>query len=154
PKSPNDGAIPSGNSVAVRALGRLATRTGVPEYRRRAEETLAAFATAVERYPAGYSYLLLGADELLNGEAGPRRFAGAGGVRVEARLEPRDAGSGRVTVELRLRQGWHVNAHEPLSRDLIPTTLELDSGRGGWKLGAVEYPQAQNVKLGFQAEPL
>jgi hypothetical protein len=154
PKSPNDGAIPSGNSVAVRALVRLAARTGHAEYRSKAEQTLAAFAPAVERYAAGYSYLLVGADELLHGEAGARRYAAAGAVRAEARLEPEGAAAGRVVVELRLRGGWHVNAHEPLAENLVPTTLELAEARGGWTLGAVDYPPAKTVRLGFQPEPL
>ena len=154
PKSSNDGAIPSGNSVAVRALGRLAVRTGEARYRQRCEESLAALAPLVERYPAGYSYLMLAADELLNGEAGPWQVAARGAVTVSARLQAEGPGVGRAVVELRLRPGWHVNANPPLSADLVPTTLDLGQAKGGWKLGAVLYPAAKTVHLGFQAEPL
>jgi uncharacterized protein len=152
PKSPNDGATPSGNSVAARVLVRLAARTGEPLYARRAAETLAAFGAAVERYPAGYSYLLAAADELLHGEAGALRHAAGGAVRVLGRLEPTGEGQGRLLVELRLRSGWHVNAHEPLGPELVPTTLEL--AEGPWQLESLSYPEPRLVRLGFQAEPL
>ncbi len=153
PKSPNDGAIPSGNSVALRVLAQLAARTGESRYSEKAGATLAAFSAQVGRYAAGYAYMLLGAAELAGGAAGPRRYAAAGNVAVRAHTAAGSDGLS-LAVELRIRDGWHVNAHRPLSEELIPTTLAVDGGRGGWRLDEVAYPEPERVTLGFQEEPL
>ena len=154
PKSPGDGAIPSGNSVAVRALAMLAARGGERGYRDRANATLSAFAESIRRHPTGFAYMLMAADELLHGGAGPRQYAAAGNVRATARAT--EDGSGKtlkVAIDLRIRDGWHVNSDRPLSGDLIATDLDLVED-GGWSLGGVEYPRAETVRLGFQDQPL
>ncbi len=158
PKSPTDGAIPSGNSVAVRALAQLSARTGgrrtgEAAYRDRASAALAAFADSLERHPSGHAYMLTGLDELLHGGAGRRQYGGRGVVRASAGLE-RDDGSLRLAVDLEIGDGWHVNAHRPLSDELIATELSVGEGRGEWSLRAVDYPAGERVRLGFQAEPL
>jgi hypothetical protein len=152
PKSPNDGAIPSGNSVAVRALARLAARSGEPLYADRVRETLAGFSGFLGQRPSAYSYMLLGAGDLDGGELGRRQYAGGGKVRLEARAEPDGTGY-RVRVGARIADGWHVNSHEPLQQELVPTVLSVDEEKG-WVLSEVSYPEPRRVKLGFQDEPL
>jgi hypothetical protein len=58
PKTAEDGAMPSGNSVAARELIRLARLTGTPEYEALANQLLSAFAPRVKQYPAGFTHLL------------------------------------------------------------------------------------------------
>ena len=70
PKSPYDGAIPSGNSAAVRALAVLAAMSGENHYRGRALSTVSSFSVTIEERPTAFSYMLLGTDELLPGAAG------------------------------------------------------------------------------------
>ncbi len=154
PKSPNDGAIPSGNSVAVRALAMLAARTGERSYADRANSTLSAFAQSIARYSAGFAYMMIGADELLHGKSGPRQYAAAGTVKATARVTGSSDQGLRIAVDLRIRDGWHVNSDRPLSKDLIPTALSADSDRGEWTLDDVDYPAPDTVRLGFQDEPL
>ncbi len=153
PKSPNDGAIPSGNSVAVRALALLASRTGEESYGNRASATLSAFAESIQRNPAGFSYMLLGADELLSGGVGPRQYGASGKVRATARLEPA-AGALTLEVDLAIREGWHINSHQPLQDHLIATDMSVASDGGTWTLGEVRYPEGETVRLSFQDEPL
>ncbi|MGH9380190.1 MAG: thioredoxin domain-containing protein [Thermoanaerobaculia bacterium] len=151
PKSPTDGAIPSGNSVAVRALTLLAERTGEPEYRRKAEATLAAFSGQIRQRPSAFAYMLLGAGELADGHAGSLEYGARGVVRARAEV----SSDGELTVELETADGWHINAHQPLQDFLIPTRLALtDQGSDGFQLTGVEYPPAETVRLGFQDEPL
>ncbi len=150
PKSPTDGAIPSGNSVAVRALVMVAARTGEETYRQRAQASLAAFSGQIRRQPTAFAYMLLGADELLRGGAGPLEYAARGVVRARASFD--GSGSGDVTVLLDLADGWHVNSDRPLSEYLIATRLAAESD--GIVLEEVEYPEAETVTLGFQDEPL
>ena len=157
PKSPNDGAIPSGNSVAVRALAMLAARTGERAYSDRATATLSAFASSIARYPAGFAYMLAGADELLHGGVGPRQYAAAGTVRALGRVVRTDIRGDKafkIEVDLSIRDGWHVNSDRPLSAQLIATALTIDPNRGGWALDDVDYPPPDTVRLGFQDEPL
>ncbi|MEM7355603.1 MAG: thioredoxin domain-containing protein [Acidobacteriota bacterium] len=153
PKSPNDGAIPSGNSVAVRSLAMLAARTGEATYGDRANATLSGFAESIERFEAGFGYMLMAADALLHGELGERQYAAAGTVKAIASVRPAKNGH-QLEIELRIRDGWHVNAHQPLSDDLIPTVLSVGEDRGAWTLDEVRYPTLETVRLSFQDEPL
>ncbi len=57
-----DGAMPSGNSVALLNLLRLGLITGKEEWEEKAQRLYAAFASAVERFPAGYTQLLCAVD--------------------------------------------------------------------------------------------
>ena len=57
-------------------------------------------------------------------------------------------------MDLAIRPGWHINAHETLQDELIPTVVELDKAVGGWESGALSYPQPVLKTLGFQSEAL
>ena len=57
-----DGALPSGNSVALQNLLRLGLMTGNEKWEEKAQRLYAAFASAVERYPAGYTQFLCAVD--------------------------------------------------------------------------------------------
>ena len=61
-KSAEDGAIPSGNSVAALDLLRIARLTGDNAYEARAEELLRAFAKDIERAPSAFSEMLIAHD--------------------------------------------------------------------------------------------
>jgi len=64
-----DGALPSGNSVAVLVLLRLARMTGRSGMERRAEETVRAFGGSIARLPGAHTQLLTALDFAL----GPTR---------------------------------------------------------------------------------
>ena len=57
-----DGAVPSGNSVAMMNLLRLGKMTGDSELEEKGLAAVRAFSGAVREYPAGYTQLLLAAD--------------------------------------------------------------------------------------------
>lgn len=57
-----DGAIPSGNSMALWNLMRLATLTNDESLQQRADDLARAFAEAVRRHPEAYPLFLVGAD--------------------------------------------------------------------------------------------
>lgn len=160
PKSPNDGAIPSGNSVALRALGQLARRTGEALYQQRAEATAAAFAETIERMPVGFAYMLLGLEELEHGRVGDLQYGALGNLRVEAKiraeaelrveakLEPGDGGRRDLRLTLQLADGWHINARQPRQEELIPTTLDAPG------LVEVHFPDPEELTVAFQDESL
>lgn len=62
PKELYDGAIPSGNSVALLNLLRLARLTGDEELLQIAGKQIRAFGAEVKAYPAGYTFFLQGVD--------------------------------------------------------------------------------------------
>ena len=80
-KEDYDGAEPSGNSVAVLALLKLAAITDRKEFRSAAEKTLRLFADRLERMPQAVPYLLLALDFSLEE---PRRAVLAGEVHSPA----------------------------------------------------------------------
>jgi thiol:disulfide interchange protein DsbD len=52
-----------------------------------------------------------------------------------------------------IESGWHVNAHQPRDKFLIPTTLEV-APPAGVTVGAIEYPKPVERKLAFSDDPL
>jgi uncharacterized protein YyaL (SSP411 family) len=153
PKDVNDGAVPSGNAVALNALARLARRPGSKDdfftTDARAGALLSAFAQAINQSPSAFTYLLRAAQVKTNGEFGALQYAAHGGVKINARTA-----SGKLIVEIKIRSGWHINAHEPLSKNLIPTSLTEDTEPSIWSLTDISYPQPITKKLGFQSEKL
>jgi uncharacterized protein YyaL (SSP411 family) len=57
-----DGALPSGNSVALLNLLRLAQLTGDPKQKERANQMFKLFSDEVKRGPAAHTFMLLGVD--------------------------------------------------------------------------------------------
>ena len=62
-----DGAVPSGNSVALNNLLRLARLTADPAYEQAASEIAIAFAPLVEAHPSAYSWYLSGLEFAVDG---------------------------------------------------------------------------------------
>lgn len=79
-KEDYDGAEPSGNSVAILALLKLAALTDRKEFRDAAEKSLNLFAERIEKMPQAVAYMLLGLDFLLDE---PKRVVIAGDVKSE-----------------------------------------------------------------------
>jgi hypothetical protein len=157
PKDVNDGAVPSGNAVALHALARLARRPGSSDEffasKTSASALLSAFARAVNNQPSAFTYLLHAAQVNASGESGPLQYAAHGGVNISAHANA-SAGSGTLVVDLEIQPGWHINAHETLSENLIPTTLGADPESSAWDLMDVVYPRPITKALGFQSEEL
>ncbi len=147
-KDPGDGAVPSGNSVAVRTLARLWARTGEPRFKNRCEQTVSAFSSAIARHPSSFSYLLLGLDELRSGEVGPLEYAGGGAVRITATVGPAGTdGHRRLEVALAIRSGWHINANAVLDEELVPTEVRLADSQPGWRMGDVRFPDPEVAEV-------
>jgi len=56
--------------------------------------------------------------------------------------------AGRVSVDVTIEPGWHVNAHQPKDEFLVPTTLEVVAPPGV-TVGPIEYPPAVDRVLAF-----
>ncbi|NOR52168.1 MAG: thioredoxin, partial [Gammaproteobacteria bacterium] len=152
-KNVTDAAIPSGNSVALSLLSQLAIRTGELRYGEFADETMATFATMVERSPLSYTWFLLASEERIKGETGSVLYAGQGVVQAKVVAIHKEAKVWDLSVKLNIAEGWHVNSHRPIQEYLIATAISLPED-SGWKLNTVDYPQPVIRNLGFSRELL
>jgi len=64
-KTAHDGAYPSGNSMALYVLIRLARLTGNPDYEEYARDTLNAFSQIISEHPANATMMLCGLDFII-----------------------------------------------------------------------------------------
>ncbi len=58
-----------------------------------------------------------------------------------------------MTVDLEIKEGWHINAHKPLQQTLVATELSLADG-SAWIVDAVTYPEPVLRTLPFDKNPL
>jgi len=163
PLSVTDGAIPSGNAVAIHDLRALAELTHEPRFRERAERNLRAFARELEQYPGAVPMLAAAvvrgvgdtaSTPVASREVQPER-AGAGAMDELARQVVETAATAGEPVggwrplelRLRIRKGWHVNAN-PASEDfLIPTGVEGE-------VRGLQYPDGKPFRFTFSEAPL
>jgi hypothetical protein len=87
PKEIFDGALPSGNSVALLNLLRLSLLTADRSYADTAEKQVKAFAGSIEEQPWGYTHFLMGVDLLLGPASGIVIAGRAGDADTEAMLK-------------------------------------------------------------------
>ncbi len=142
----SDGAIPSGNSVALRALQMLSVRIANLDYRDHADAILATFADFINRYPSGFGYMLTAAEDLNHGELRAQQYAAIGGIRANIK----QAGNNQVKVILEIPENWHINSNKPLQDNLIPTSLSVKNADNSWRLINIDYPPPKEEHLGFQ----
>ncbi len=73
-------------------------------------------------------------------------------VQVEpARVEARAGGQATFTLVATIREGFHVNSHQPLQEYLIPTRVELLTTEL-FALEKVDYPKAELKLFGFSPD--
>ena len=71
-------------------------------------------------------------------------------------LTTNKAQAGRMisaTLIIDIPPGYHLNAHEPISRFALPTKIEVQLPQG-YKLGPITYPRAVVRKFSFTDERL
>ena len=156
PKDPYDGALPGGNSVAIRNLVALATATGEPRYLDLAGKALDAFSGALAQHPASLPLMLVALGEYLDARPEPEPGRepepspadvppGAAKDVVAAqvsRAADADIAPGRefdVVVTLVIKGGWHLDANPVGVANLKPTTVALSPDQPA-SLVRVDYP--------------
>jgi len=153
----SDGAFPSGNSLAVRALTGLAG-IGSPEFAEYAAALLRSFAPLLRENPGALPYMLWGLHEFLaedvselrSGASVPDIPTTADLLHVEGTLSPDRAAPGEpveVSVILTLKKGWHVNANPASLDTLLPTTFDVAVTGRKWSFFP-RYPPGTLISIG------
>jgi uncharacterized protein YyaL (SSP411 family) len=150
PKSPMDGAIASGNSVAVHVLVRLFQCTGDLRYRTLVTDTMEAFAAQLNKMPSGFSYMLQGVENLIQGSTSEVQYAANGNVRIQLASDR----SGEFKLMLTIAQGWHLNANEVQRPGLVSTSVRIADESGDLMLAKANYPSGQARQLAFESRPV
>lgn len=154
PKPFQDGATPSGNSMAALALIRAARITGEARYRERAARLLSLAAPNMGEMPAGFPNWLVAADEFLREWPEGVRIPGADAVGVEvlvSRSAVEPGGTFWIGARLRIAEGYHINSAQPRQEYLIPTQMQLDFEPGFSLIGG-SYPPAEEYRAAFQGD--
>jgi len=147
PVSGWDDSVPSGNGVMVLNLIRLAEATGNPAYRLRAVRVLNSFANEMERVPTATATLALGALESIASTTGgidaiERLAREVVTARIDYDSMPGQESWIDFTVELEIRDRWHVNANPASLEFLVPTEI---SGA----VREVRYPPGRSIAVRF-----
>ncbi len=153
PKESYDGALPSGNSVAVRIFNRLYNRTAQEKYSDYATKILQAFSSDITQQPAAYSYMLAQLDELKNGELGAHQYAARSAIKVDGKIEMSGVNRYKLNIHFKVKPDWHINANKPLQKQLIATTINVVDSQN-WQLNNIQYPAAKLIKTAFDKESL
>lgn len=160
PKDITDGAIPSGNAVALEVLSQLYYRTGNDYYHVKAMALVASLSSAIKNSPSAFSYFLMAVNQLNFGEVGNIQYGGKSHVRIgqtDLSRKILDNNQKQITInfEITMDKGWHINSRYPLDKDLTATAITLDKKYSeNWKVSRVEYPQGETVNLEFSDTPL
>ncbi len=149
PKSLEDSAVPAGNAMALTALVGLNNRSADLAFEKRIDELLAAIAGDLRARPTAHTYALRGHEIFRRGDNGPIRYAARGAVRITTRQQ-RD----RIAIELKIKPGWHIQAHEPLQEDLIGTSLSIAAPSAQGPSLQIIYPPAVIKNLSFREHRL
>jgi len=148
-----DGATPSGQSMAAYALVRLGQATGDPAIRDRGVRVLNTYSVEMKRYPDSVPNMLLAAAAHFDPTAGaPSQATAEKPVTVTLEAAPKSARPGdEVTLNVRLaiRAGWHVGAAG--AESVTPTTIELAGGP--FQIVSRTFPAAKPLKVAFSAKP-
>lgn len=144
-KSAQDGALPSGNAVAVHALLDLARATGEIRYQQLAQRTLYVFGGMMRAQPEAFVHMVAAVERL----EGPQRTsankmatASDSIVHMQVRRTAGPNGREGVAVDLKIRAGWHINAQPARGNFIIPTSLTLNADTTLEDL-ALHYPPGQ-----------
>lgn len=143
----DDSEVPAGNAMASALLSALGTRMEAPKFTQAATVLTSALSANAAASPEVRGYTLISAQALNQGAVGNVRSVASGAVKVVAAID-RDAGT--LALRIRVKDGWHVNAHQPLEDYFIPTELLIND----IPLSAGEYPDPLVKSLTFNEKEL
>lgn len=155
-KSFQDGATPSGNSMAALALIRAARITGEAGYREQASAVLGMTAPQMAEMAAAFPNMLVAADEYLQTWKEAIRVPGADAVSLTGYLSQTAVRPGEriwIAVRAEIKDGFHINSWQPTQGYLVPTRLVLDE-TPGFTAKRESYPPSREYRAAYEEEAL
>jgi uncharacterized protein YyaL (SSP411 family) len=152
PKDSYDGALPSGNAIAIRVLSKLANRTGNQSFKQRANLILQAFSGSITRQPGAYAYMIAQQDEMQFGESGYYQYAASGAIKINYCLTQQDQDL-QLQININIADDWHINSNIAEQPSQIPTRLQLEKN-SGWEISSTTFPKPITKTLDFGTNSL
>ena len=168
-KKPHDSAIPSGNAVAVNNLlilqekiNNLPTKNAHVNYRGYADTTLRSFGQAMDETPSSFMHMLYSLNAYLNSQEinnSPQESIVTdtstqpivtANADILATSKSREI---EVKVQVKIKDGWHINANPPGQENLIPTTISVPDDFY-ISISDVKYPKGKSIKFEFSPDYL
>ena len=168
-KKATDSALPSANAVATRCLITLASHSGREDLRSKASQTLRAFGGVMARQPSAYTSMIGAAWDLLDPSQAHAHDTARQSrvelpspgmaqtvappdsiVRVAAVLSMDQVAPGetfQAFVDVRIAEGWHLNANPASEHWLIPTSLTVNSLDLPLEVQGVRYPEPKRLHV-------
>jgi hypothetical protein len=146
-KDTRDSAIPSGNAEAVHNLLTLTELTEDDTYRDRAGLILRGLTEEMKTSPTSHNRMILGALRYLQSRPSPLLYESQSVVKISSEGLKVEDGLYRLTVEVSVDPGWHVNANVLSDPTLIPT--ELQTTDDNVTIRNVTYPPPNPFRPGF-----
>ncbi len=153
PKTAFDKTLPSANAIIANMYVRLYRRTGKPEYLEKANQVFSAFSAAANDTPSAFSSLLIATNELSIGEKDLPVYIAQGNIKIDAYIKNLNLNHYDLKIDIEMDSLWHINASQPLSKQLIPTHIS-PVDRQHWLISDIEYPDPDFVKTQFTSQPL
>jgi uncharacterized protein YyaL (SSP411 family) len=156
-----DSDVPSGASVALDLLLRLAEATGEPRYRIAAARLLDHLSGRIARQPDAWpaAIVALGlhppkpaapASAVARGVGAPTHMPETADHVRAAAVSKNTANDDEIEVTLSIDDGYHINANPPSLDYLIPTSLAFDA----LKPSAIDYPKPVRFRPAFAPDGL
>ncbi len=150
PKEINDNATSSGNSVALRVLVRLATRTGLQRYQDYAQQLIRAYSDDITQRPYICSYLICGLLELLSGEQSSEQWCAEGNIHISATASKTNT-QYKVALLIKVNDDWHLNQISDEDNSPSPMIIDADNE---WKISDINCPEAVTKIFSLQADSI
>ncbi len=151
-KASQDIDTASGNSAALMGLVMLAQRSDIPSLKKQIDSTISYFAAPLNQRPLALPAMLTAISQYRTPAPAAIAYAAKGKVRIETAYvegnhEDDKDGSKKLKIRITIADGWHINSHQPLQKNLIGTRVEAKNlPADALKMS---YPEGKIMKLGF-----
>lgn len=133
----------------IKVLALLDKRLGTNLLKSKHKDLVSMFKSKIANEPLSHLFGAMVLNTHLNNEVGRKRYFADSKGQLNIVCEKYELNiCRRLSINIKLESGWHINSHQPLQDYLIATKVETSPEV------EVVYPKEKIVKLGFQKEPL
>lgn len=153
-KSSQDNDMASGNSAALLGLVMLAQRSDVPGLKKQIKRTISFFAASLNKRPLALPAMLRAISQYRQAAPASTAYAAQGKVRIKTfyHSSSNKGDSQILKIHIDIADGWHMNSHQPLQKNLIATTVKAKNLPAD--LLKMSYPRGKVKKVGFSEQNL